>query len=394
MVNVDADHDGGLIIDADSHLAEMPDMFREHSAAADRDLALGFGTDENGWDCITFRGEPLMEIFLTTPGDLASQGPFSELRRRGEQAPYSVFERMPEHYWNPAARRDFLDDFGVDASILFPNWALTWEYLLRDEPEAVYVNMSAWNRWAATVQEEGRGRLFPVGHVALDDVDWAIGEVRRLAADGVRLVKLSQGLAGGRRLSHPDLDRFWSELEALDMACVFHIGGTYNRMLDDGWTEGDPLDAAPLLSYATMGADVQLVLADMILNGVLDRHPDLRVGVMELMVDWIPLFLRRLDSSPRAHERFGGRTNCDLVDTPSSYFRRQVRVGAFAGENPEGAIDDVGPVFMFAGDYPHTEGEASLAAYRAKCGPLDDPAGAFFGGNAQFLISGGDGSPR
>jgi predicted TIM-barrel fold metal-dependent hydrolase len=375
------------IIDADGHLVEMPDLFREHTEARQAHLALGFGADELGWDCMTFNGHPLMQCQLTVPGDRSTQGAFMEERRAGQPAPFSVFERMPEPYWNPAARRDHLDEWGVDASVLFPNWALTWEYLLRHEPEALQVNMAAWNRWAVTVQAEGRGRLFPVGHVNLEDVEWALGEIRQLAAGGVRLVKLPQGLAGGRRLSHPDFNRFWSAMEEHDLACVFHIGATYNRMMDDGWTDNDPSEAAPLLSFPTMAADMQLVLADLILNGVLHHHPRLRVGVMELMVDWLPMFLARLDRAPRAHDSFGGRPLYDCPDKPSDYFRRQVRVGTFAGEDPAGHLDQVGPVLMFGGDFPHSEGEPSLAAYRAKAGPIDPGYSAdFYGGNARFLL--------
>lgn len=375
------------IVDADGHLVEMPDMFREHTDAKHRDLALGFGTDDLGYDCVTFKGQPLMECTLTIPGDRSTQGAFMEQRRSGQPAPFSAFERMPEQYWNPSARRDYLAEWGVDATVLFPNWALTWEQLLRDDHDALQVNMAAWNRWAVTVQAEGQDRLFPVGHIMLEDLDWALAQIGELAAGGVRLVKVPHGLAAGKRLSHPDLDRFWSTMEDLDLACVFHIGAVYNRVMDDGWTDNDPTPAAPLMSFPTMANDMQLVLADLILNGVLAEHPRLRVGVMELMVDWLAMFLKRLDGAPRAHETFGGRKIYDLAEKPSDYFRRQVRVGTFAGEDPADHLAQVGPLLMFGGDYPHSEGEASIDAYRAKAGSIDpEMAAAFYGGNAEFLL--------
>ena len=92
------------IIDADGHLVEMPDLFRDHTDAALAHLALGFGPDELGWDCVTFGGEPIMQCQLTIPGDRSTQGAFMEQRRAGQPAPFSVFDRMPEPYWNPAAR--------------------------------------------------------------------------------------------------------------------------------------------------------------------------------------------------------------------------------------------------------------------------------------------------
>ncbi|MFN0027970.1 MAG: amidohydrolase family protein [Acidimicrobiales bacterium] len=378
------------IVDADGHLVEMPDLFRDHTDARHHDLALGFATDELGYDCVTFGGRPIMECTLTVPGDRRTQGAFMEDRRAGRRATFSAFETMPEQYWNPSVRRDYLQQWGIDATVLFPNWALTWEQLLQHDHDALRINMAAWNRWAVTVQAEGRGHLYPVGHIMLDDPDWAIGQVRELASGGVKLVKIPHGLAGGKRLSHPDLGRFWSTMEELDLAAVFHIGATYNRQMDAAWTENDPTPAAPLLSFPTMAHDLQLVLADLILNGVLASHPGLRLGVMELMVDWIPLFLRRIDGAPRAHESFGGRKIFELADKPSDYFRRQVRVGTFAGEDPGGHLAQVGPLLMFGGDYPHSEGEPSLDAYRAKAGPIDPAmADAFYGGNMEFLLGRG-----
>lgn len=375
------------IVDGDSHLVEIPDLYREHTPAADRELALGFVRDELGYDCVTVGGEPLMECVMTVPGDRSTQGAFIEERRSGRPAPYPVFDRMPEHYWNPSARRDFLSDFGVEASVMVPNWALTWEVLLADQHEMLQVNMAAWNRWAVTVQAEGQGRLYPTGHVMLEDLAWAEDQIRGLAAGGVRLVKLSQGLAGGQRLSHPDLDRFWSVMEELDLAAVFHIGGTYNQGLDPAWTYDDPFPPATLMSYVTMAFDMQIVLGDLILHGVLERHPGLRIGVLEQMVDWLAMFLDRLDNAPRAHETFGGRDIVNLANKPSEYFRRQVRVGTFAGENPGKHLAEIGPVLMFGGDFPHSEGEPGLEAYRKKAGPIpEDFVDSFFGGNAEFLI--------
>lgn len=378
----------GAIIDADSHLVEMPDLWVDHTDSANKHLALTFGRDELGYDCIYHKGRLVMECHLTIPGDRTTQGAFSERRRTGEPAPFSVLSEMPPHYWNPAARRDFVADWGADGTILFPNWSLTWPRSLRDDVESIMVNMAAWNRWAVTVAQEGGGRLFPVGEVVLDDPAWAEAQLRALAAGGIRVVKVPQGLAGDKRPSHPDLDRVWSLFEDLGIAVAFHIGAHHNRPMDVAWTDDDhAADRAPLLSFAMIGMDVQLTLADLILHGVLERHPRLRIGVMEIMASWVPLFLRYLDDAGYGHKSFTGRSLVDLPLKPSEYFRRQVRLGAFAAERPGRMIDQMGPLLMFGGDFPHSEGEPSMDAYRRKLDVIPaEHEDAFFGENARFIL--------
>ena len=41
--------------------------------------------------------------------------------------------------------------------------------------------------------------------------------------------------------------------------------------------------------------DAETFIATLVLDGVLERHPDLRVGVIELGAGWVPAMLRRLD---------------------------------------------------------------------------------------------------
>jgi hypothetical protein len=51
--------------------------------------------------------------------------------------------------------------------------------------------MTAWNRWASAVAAEGGGRLHPVGHLTLRDVDWLLAQLGQLATAGVRLAMIA-----------------------------------------------------------------------------------------------------------------------------------------------------------------------------------------------------------
>ena len=69
---------------------------------------------------------------------------------------------------------------------------------------------------------------------------------------------------------------------------------------------------------------------------MLERHPDLRIGIVELSAVWVPMYLMMLDGGVRLHDppqrpRAGRARRC----APSEYFRRQVRVSSFSYELPE-----------------------------------------------------------
>jgi predicted TIM-barrel fold metal-dependent hydrolase len=127
-------------------------------------------------------------------------------------------------------------------------------------------------------------------------------------------------------------------------------------------------------------------LTDLILNGVLERYPDLRIGIMELSATWVPQHLQMMDGGYRHTARFNGEST-GLSLMPSDYFRRQVRVAAFSYEHPHRLMRASGDIFMACSDYPHTEGTNTAIKDYGSVGlqPEESTAG-FFGGNAAFLL--------
>jgi hypothetical protein len=123
---------------------------------------------------------------------------------------------------------------------------------------------------------------------------------------------------------------------------------------------------------------------------VLERHPDLRLGIVELSAVWLPLFLMMLDGGSAFVERMRGGPP-RLPERPSHYFRRQVRVSCFSYELPRKIQPMLGgaDLLMACSDYPHSEGSARPLADYAAAGPFGvrpDEAPGLFGGNAAFLL--------
>jgi hypothetical protein len=113
---------------------------------------------------------------------------------------------------------------------------------------------------------------------------------------------------------------------------------------------------------------------------VFDRHPQLRVGVIELSSIWVPQFLLMLDGSVDFTSKLNG-TDVRLAKRPSDYLLDHVRIASFSYEDPARLTSKTGDVFMCCSDYPHSEGTATpLEDYRrAGCDPDQRPG--FFGDN-------------
>ena len=380
-----------LVIDADSHLFELPEMWADYIDPSARADALAIEKDELGHPWLTHRGRRLMLTWICEPGRFESIGDLIEDHRAGRPARFDYTQDMPEAHWNPGVRRDQLDGWGVQETVLFPQWGIDWELWLGEDLRSLRANMVAWNRWAAVVQAEGLGRLHPVGHVSLrGDLDWLNRELRTLSAAGIRLAMISTGLVDGRRLSHPELDRAWSLFEEHGITPTFHVGGpSLVGLIDPAWVSNDDLDYMPLLSFPLHGVDAQLALSDLVLNGVLERHPSLRIAVVELLSRWVADLTFKLDAAYDTHQRITGHRIQPLAERPSHYLRRQVRISSFAAEKPGAIMREVGPILMFGGDFPHPEGYASpLIEYQAKSREQldDDTAARFFGGNMAELL--------
>lgn len=381
------------ILDADSHLFERPELWRDYADPAKRHDALSIENDELGHPFLTHRGRRLMLTWTCEPGSYESIGDLIEDHRAGRRSTYDYASDLTESHWNPSARRDCVDGWGIETSVCFPQWGINWELWLRDDLASLRTNMEAWNRWAAEVRAEGKGRLQPVGHVSLrGDLDWLDAELAALSKSGIRLAMMSTGLVDGRRLSHPDLDRAWDSFVRHGVTPTFHVGGTsLTGMIDEGWIANDDMDYMPMLSFPMHGMDAQLALADLVLNGVFERHPDLHLACVELLSRWLPDLFYKLDAAHSTHRRISGHSVSALPMKPSDYLRRNVRVSAFASEKPADIMGQVGPMLMFGGDFPHPEGHASpYEDFRAKAGqPMaDDVAEKFYGGNLAELLAG------
>ena len=375
-------------IDVDQHLFESRTTWSEYIDPAHRADALSITDDEAGWPWLTWRGSRLTPLEVPIPERSTLIGDDRLRRLRGERAPASFDELVPDAYRLPDARLASLDEFGIDAAVMFPNYGLLWEQRLASDREAQRANARAYNRFAAGVCADGDGRLFGVAHVMLHDPAWAVEEIRRVRAEGVRLAMIAPAPVDGKPLSHPDFDPVWAAFSREGVAPVFHVS-EFESPLHPAWREGEQEDGEQLFDSIFLYLAPAVALANLILHGVLERFPDLRIGVVELTASWVPSFLLHIDGASDFYTQRHGEPFRKLAERPSQYFLRQVRVAALPYEMPNRLVPKVGDdTFMIGSDWPHAEGVADpmAAAQRAVAGLADPARGNILGANAAWLL--------
>ncbi|MBW2423821.1 MAG: amidohydrolase [Deltaproteobacteria bacterium] len=264
---------------------------------------------------------------------------------------YGEFE---ERGWDAGAYLEGMARHEVDHMALYPSRGLMQVAPWGLDPKLAAAITRAYNRWAADFVSESGGRLLAVGQLDLRDVDEAIAEARRAVADhGFRaFFVLPESPLPGVTLDRPYYDPLWTTLEELDVAVAIHnVAGTGLGQIGaerfGNW-------ATPRIAFA-FPLEAQVTLFSFLCGGICERHPDLRVVILESGSGWLPYWLWHLD---KLAEEFGDFDLPPLSLSPSDYFRRQCFLSADVDEPmlPQ-VIDAVGSgCIVTASDFPHPEG--------------------------------------
>jgi predicted TIM-barrel fold metal-dependent hydrolase len=323
---------------------------------------------------------------VQVPGDTAAIGRRRQRCRQHLPSEYRYDEVLPSHYGDPAARARHLPVLGLDEAVVFPNFGLLWERRLSESPVALTANMAAWNRWCATVVIDSGGRLHPVAHLTLRDPAWLENQLALLSSAGVRLAMIAPAAVDGRPLSHPDHDPLWAAFVHHGVTPVFHVADQA-RVIDEAFYTDPDESFVPVIESVFLWVPPAIAITDLIVNGTLDRHPALRIGIVELSSVWVPQYLMMLDGGWQFTTALNGGPLSPLDLRPSEYFHRQVRVSSFSYEQPARLTAKAGDLFMCCSDFPHSEGTATPVEDYGRVGAVPEEAPGLFHDNVATLLT-------
>lgn len=207
-------------------------------------------------------------------------------------------------------------------------------------------------------------RLLATCYVPLADFDRARAMAAEAIDTGAAALLVASGCPRGHSPSHIALDPVWALAEEASVPIVFHVGGTGDLIDRHYFDNGRPIppdfhggeENFRSVDYVGIPHPPMQTLATMIFDGVLERFPDLRLGVIEQGAVWVPSWLRQMESAMEAFARHEDRLRA-LSLRPTDYVRRQVRATPYPTEDVGWIIAQSGPeICMFSSDYPHVEG--------------------------------------
>jgi len=370
-----------LVYDADSHIHEPPGYAEQYADPGVRELLherlSAYRRVENVDAAIAkqrdpeFRAKDAEEILLRK-NSLAVGAVIREDRSRA------------------------LDLLGFAAQLVF-----TTTYLdpLRDfdvnaEVEVAAAMARAHNRGIVDFCSTDR-RLLPVCYVPFADIELA-AQITREAIDlGAAALKIASHPPRHHSPSHVGLDAVWAQAQEAGVPIVFHVGG--EQQMNPVY-KANGLPPVPdfhggdtnftSVSYMAIPYAPMQTVSTLIIDGVLDRFPSLKLGLIELGAAWLPGLMRSMDSAAEAFRRNEERLQ-NLSLLPSEFVRRQVRATPYPHEPAGWIVEHTGPeVAMFSSDYPHVEGGRNpVKRFDASLAGCDDATrDAFFAGNFADLM--------
>jgi len=264
-----------------------------------------------------------------------------------------------------------MDAQGVDVQLLSvpPTEYFYW----LPEDEALRVNRIQHERFAEVIRH-WPSRFAAVANVPMAHPALAVDMLREAHRDfGFRGVEISADVLG-LDLDDRRFDPVWEAVVELDMTVLLH---------PQGFTDGQRFSDYYLVNVICMPLASTLAVTRMILGGVWNRHPDLRVVVVH-GGGYLPFYVARTDHAWRVRPELRHH-----LDVPPSEVLRSIYVdtNVFDPRMVEQLVADLGAEHVLMGtDYPFDMSTVDPVGFLARAKLSDADRDLVLGGNAARLF--------
>jgi aminocarboxymuconate-semialdehyde decarboxylase len=293
----------------------------------------------------------------------------SETRTLNQQQDAARTSRMTQY----AERLADLEDMGVDLQVikpLPPQCYYTVPIEIADKASRMVNDRLA--EYAACKPD----RFVAFGTVPLQDGAAAAAELERSVKQlGFKGVQILTNVAG-KELSDPAFAPFWAKAEQLGVLVVLH---------PNGFTQAERLTRHYFNNVVGNPFDTSVALHYLIFDGVLERHPNLKILAVH-GGGYLASYSGRIDHA------WGARSDCrgTLPKRPTSYLKKNVYVDSvvFTPHQLKNLIEVFGADKILMGtDYPYDMAESDPIGHLASAGLDATTVAAIAGDNVRRLLN-------
>lgn len=273
-----------------------------------------------------------------------------------------------------AERLADMDAMGVDVALLS---IAPPQYFYRAEPDLGEQIARMQNDRIAEIASDAPARLVPMGTLPLQAPGIAQAELRRIIEDlGFRGIEIDTNVRG-TDLDAPEHAWLWAEAERRDLTVILH---------PHGFSHAERLADYYLTNVIGLPLESCIALSRLILSGVLERHPDLKLVVVH-GGGFLPHYAARTDHAweqrPEASEHISRR--------PSEYLGRvHFDTTTHSAEAVALLVARYGAEHVLLGtDYPFDMGETDPVSLISAAGLDEAQAELVLGGNIARMLGAG-----
>ena len=267
---------------------------------------------------------------------------------------------------------------GIDIAVMFPTMGLS--LIARDhmDPHLSLALCQAYNNWIHDFAQHSPDQLKWAAMLPLQDVNMACAELARCVNE---LGAVGSFVRPNMIDGHFWHSNYWNPLFemhcALDVSMGFHEGtGAHNSHMNVLYGEN-----RFYRHVASHWMEMQQALIGMLIAGVFEFYPTLRVGYLESQNSWVPGILTRIEWD---YPQYRDSHAPYLSLTPMEYFQRNCWA-AVEGSEPEieATAGLIGADRMcISTDYPHFDSNFPNVANNLLANVKRETAAAIFMGGA------------